>query len=42
MEQPYIKDPKIFVKDLLTSLIAKTGENIVIKRFTRYQLGETA
>jgi elongation factor Ts len=42
LEQPYIKDQKVFVKDLLTSLIAKTGENIVIKRFTRYQLGETA
>lgn len=42
LEQPFIKDPKIPVKDLLTSLIAKTGENIVIRRFIRYQLGETA
>jgi elongation factor Ts len=42
LEQPFIKDPKIFIKDLLTSLIAKTGENIVIKRFTRYQLGESS
>lgn len=42
LEQPYIKDPKVFIKDLLTELISKTGENIVIKRFTRYQLGETA
>lgn len=40
LEQPFIKDPKIPIKDLLTSLIAKTGENIVIRRFTRYQLGE--
>lgn len=40
LEQPFIKDPKIPVKDLLTSLIAKTGENIAIRRFTRYQLGE--
>ncbi|NQT90664.1 MAG: translation elongation factor Ts [Candidatus Omnitrophica bacterium] len=42
LEQPYIKDPKVFIKDLLTSLIAKTGENVVVRRFTRYQLGETA
>ncbi len=42
LEQPYIKDPKVFIKDLLTEVISKTGENIVIKRFTRYQLGETA
>jgi elongation factor Ts len=42
LEQPYIKDPKISVKVLLTDLIAKTGENIIIKRFTRYQLGQTA
>jgi elongation factor Ts len=42
MEQPFIKDNKVFIKDILTGLIAKTGENIVVKRFTRYQLGETA
>ena len=42
IEQPYIKDPKVFIRDLLTGVIARTGENIVIKRFTRYQLGETA
>jgi len=42
MEQPFIKDPKVSIKDLLTSVIAKTGENIIIKRFSRYQLGESA
>ncbi|MFA5369993.1 MAG: translation elongation factor Ts [Candidatus Omnitrophota bacterium] len=42
LEQPHIKDQKVFIKDLLTELIAKTGENIVIKRFTRYQLGQGA
>jgi elongation factor Ts len=42
LEQPYIKDPKVFIKGLLTDLIAKTGENVVVKRFTRYQLGQTA
>lgn len=40
LEQPFIKDEKITIKDLLTGVIAKTGENIVIKRFVRFQLGE--
>lgn len=42
LEQPYVKNPDITVQDLLNELIAKTGENIVIRRFTRYQLGEEA
>jgi elongation factor Ts len=40
LEQPYIRDPKKTIKDLLAELVAKIGENIVIRRFTRYQLGE--
>jgi len=40
LEQPTIKDPKVKVKQVLTDLINKLGENIVISRFTRYQLGE--
>jgi len=40
LDQPFVKDPKIKVRDLLHSLIAKIGENIVVKRFVRYQLGE--
>ena len=40
LDQPFIKDTKLAVKDLLASLAAKIGENIVIRRFTRYQLGE--
>ena len=40
LEQPYIKNPDITIKDLLNEMIAKTGENIIIKRFVRYQLGE--
>lgn len=40
VDQPFVKDPKIKIKDLLHSLIAKIGENIVIRRFVRYQLGE--
>lgn len=40
MSQAYIKDPKITIEDLLNSLIAKIGENIKIKRFARFQIGE--
>lgn len=40
LEQPFIKDANLKVKDVLTSMIAKIGENIVIKRFARYLLGE--
>lgn len=40
LEQPFVKDHEISVKQLLTSKIAKIGENIVIRRFARYQLGE--
>lgn len=38
--QPYIKDPAKNVQDLVTELIAKTGENIVISRFSRFELGK--
>lgn len=41
IEQPYIREPKTKIEDLLKALIAKVGENVVISRFTRYQLGET-
>lgn len=40
MEQPYIRDDTKSVKDLLHELIGKIGENIVIRRFTRYEMGE--
>lgn len=40
MEQAFIKDAAVTIGEHLTSLIAKTGENIVIRRFMRYQLGE--
>jgi elongation factor Ts len=39
LEQPFIKDPNIAIKDYLGSLIAKISENIVIRRFMRYQVG---
>jgi elongation factor Ts len=42
LEQPFVKDHEQTVKDVLTALVAKIGENIVIKRFVRYELGETA
>lgn len=40
LDQPFVKDSSITVRDLITSKIAKMGENIVIKRFVRFQLGE--
>ncbi len=40
LDQPFIKDPKKTIKDLLGEFAAKIGENIVIRRFIRYQLGE--
>lgn len=40
LEQPFIKDPSITIKDYLGSVVAKLGENIVIRRFTRYKIGE--
>jgi elongation factor Ts len=39
LEQPYIRDPGRTVRDLLHEQIAKLGENIVIRRFSRYRLG---
>jgi len=38
--QPYIKDPSKTIQDIVTELIAKTGENIIISRFTRFELGK--
>ncbi|KUO66068.1 MAG: elongation factor Ts [Gracilibacter sp. BRH_c7a] len=40
MEQPFIKDPDIIIKDLLVEKVAKIGEKISIRRFARYELGE--
>ncbi|TSA37592.1 MAG: translation elongation factor Ts [Verrucomicrobiaceae bacterium] len=40
LEQAFIKNPDITVKDLLTSKIAELGENMIIRRFTRYMVGE--
>ncbi len=44
LEQVFVKDPeqKLRVKDIVTEKIAKLGENIVVKRFARFQVGEKA
>jgi elongation factor Ts len=41
LEQPFVKNPDITVQDLLNEMMAKTGENILIRRFVRFQLGES-
>ncbi len=41
LNQAYVKDPDITIQDCLHELKAKTGENIMIKRFIRFKLGET-
>jgi elongation factor Ts len=38
--QPYIKDQAKTIQDVVSELIAKTGENIIISRFTRFELGK--
>ena len=39
LEQPFIKDEHLTIRDRLTQVIAKVGENIVVRRFVRFQLG---
>jgi elongation factor Ts len=40
MEQPFVKDDKVKIKDLINDAIRVTGENIVVRRFARFELGE--
>lgn len=40
LDQPYVKDPGITVRDLVSAAIAKLGENISVNRFSRFQIGE--
>ena len=40
MEQAYVRDPEVTIQDLIKNMIAKIGENIVVRRFARYRLGE--
>lgn len=42
LDQAYIRDPQKRVGDLLTELVAKIGENIQVRRFVRWELGELA
>ena len=39
LDQPFVKQPEKSIKEILTETIAKTGENMVVRRFVRYQLG---
>jgi elongation factor Ts len=40
LEQTYVRDSDLTIKELLDAMIAKIGENITIRRFARFQLGE--
>jgi len=40
LDQPFIKNPDQTIKDLISSKIAELGENIIVRRFTRYVVGE--
>jgi elongation factor Ts len=40
LEQPYIRDDKMKVSDVVAQVSAKTGENIVVRRFVRFKLGQ--
>jgi len=40
MNQAYVRDPNITIEDLLNETVAKIGENIIIKRFARFKIGE--
>ena len=42
LEQPFVKDQQLTVNDVLKALIAKTGEHVVVQRFARFAVGESA
>jgi len=42
MEQPFVKDDDVLIKDLVKTKIAELKENIIIRRFARYELGQHA
>jgi elongation factor Ts len=42
MDQPWVRDPNVTVKQMIAQSTAKTGENIAVSRFVRFKLGETA
>ncbi|MBI5206999.1 MAG: translation elongation factor Ts [Candidatus Firestonebacteria bacterium] len=42
LDQPFVKTPEKSIQDMIRESIAKLGENIVVRRFTRYKIGEKA
>jgi elongation factor Ts len=40
VQQPYIRDSKTTIDEMIKAVVAKTGENITVSRFARYQLGQ--
>jgi elongation factor Ts len=40
LDQPWVKDPEKTIRQLIQETVAKTSENIQVRRFARYQLGE--
>ena len=42
LEQPFVKDDSVTVEDLIKNAISKLGENIILRRFVRYELGDSA
>jgi len=40
LDQPYIREDKIKVRDLVTQAVAKIGENIKVRRFARFEIGQ--
>jgi len=40
LDQKFVKNPDVSIQQLLTELVATIGENIVVRRFTRFELGE--
>lgn len=40
MEQPWVRDPKISIEELRAAVVQKTGENVQVRRFVRWELGE--
>ncbi|HEX3941798.1 MAG TPA: translation elongation factor Ts [Acidobacteriaceae bacterium] len=42
LDQPFIKDQSVAIKDLISQKVAKLGENIVVRRFARFKVGDTS
>jgi elongation factor Ts len=40
VEQPFIKDPKVTIRELISAKVSKVGENIRVNRFARFKIGE--